>query len=255
MDTLGIDHHSHHQHRRQHQHQHQHHNHEPLAAQELPSQLPRKRKAGALPDNNERLSKRMSLLNLEKSGQKLYVPVESATSSQPSDAKTSATPRKHRPPQPRDDSQMQLDDSKYKVYIYNIDDELSSSDNESDSADAKLVFLPDIEKHLRNSRIPAHLLDPRPDPSEWAGKELVLYREPSSISVPEERDSVRKAILEARARARERQTLERERAPDDAPGPAPAPVMTSLPATSGYIPMHAEPLLGLDEDPDAMDID
>ena len=65
MDTLGIDHHSHHQH--QHQHQHQHHNHEPFAAQELPSRLPRKRKAGALPDNNERLSKRMSLLNLGRS--------------------------------------------------------------------------------------------------------------------------------------------------------------------------------------------
>ncbi len=148
---------------------------------------------------------------------------------------------------------MQLDDSKYKVYIYNLDDELSSSDNESDSAEGKLVFLPDIEKHLRNSRIPAHLLDPRPDPSEWAGKELVLYREPSSISVPEEQDSVRKAILEARARAREKQTLERGRTADDVPEPAPA--MTSLAANLGYVPMNPEPLLGLDEDPDAMDID
>ena len=83
----------------------------------------------------------------------------------------------------------------------------------------------------------------------------MLAREPSSISVPEERDSVRKAILEARARAREKQTPERERAADDAPEPAPA--MASLAATSGYVPMHAEPLLGLqvDEDPDAMDID
>jgi hypothetical protein len=147
---------------------------------------------------------------------------------------------------------MRLDDTKYKVYIYNLDDELSSSDNESDS-ESKLVFLPDIEKHLRNRRIPAHVLDPRPDPSEWAGKELVLYREPSSISVPEEQDSVRKAVLEARARAREKQAAERERGAGDAP-PA-QPTMTSSPPAFEDMSMDDEPLPGLDEDPDAMDLD
>ena len=101
---------------------------------------------------------------------------------------------------------MQLDDSKYKVYIYSLDDELSSSDPESEE-DSKLIFLPDIEKHLAKYRLPAHVLAPpsaRPDPAELLGKELVLYRVPSSISVPEEQDSVRKAILEARERARAR---------------------------------------------------
>jgi hypothetical protein len=138
----------------------------------------------------------------EQSGQKLYVPVENPDA-QPSNHH--GKPHRHHS-YPPDDSQMQLDDSKYKVYIYNIDDELSSSDTETD--DNQLVFLPDIEKHLRASRrshIPAHVL-PRSEPAE--GKELVLYRVPSSISVPEEQDSVRKAIIEARARARER---ERER--------------------------------------------
>ncbi len=188
----------------------------------------------------------------EQSGQKLYVPVESSQAHAPSDASPGTVSKKPHRTHPIDDNQMRLDDTKYKVYIYNIDDELSSSDNESDS-DGKLVFLPDIEKHLRNRRIPAHLLDPRPDPAEWAGKELVLYREPSSISVPEEQDSVRKAILEARARAREKQALERERVAGSAP--ASLPPMTSSPPAFDDVSMDDEPLPVLDEDPDAMDID
>jgi hypothetical protein len=100
---------------------------------------------------------------------------------------------------------MQLDDSKYKVYIYNIDDELSS---ESEPEDGKLVFLPDIEKHLRTNRIPQHVL--AKTEGEPPGMELVLYSVPSSISVPAEQDSVRKAVIEARARLREKQKEERE---------------------------------------------
>ncbi|KAG7292494.1 hypothetical protein NEMBOFW57_002529 [Staphylotrichum longicolle] len=165
---------------------------------------------------------------------------------------------------------MELDDSKYKVYIYNLDDELSSSDNdetdpETDSG-GKLIFLPDIEKHLRNNRrIPAHVLaGPHPpDPAAaWAaGKELVLYREPSSLSVPEEQDSVRKAILEARARAREKQRVEREQAAAAVAAAPPAamvpvPVMTSSVSVAD-VPMDADPLLPSsgEEDPDAMEID
>jgi hypothetical protein len=57
MDGFGVDHRLH--------HQHHNHNHAPFTPQQPPPQLPmRKRKAEAAPDNNERLSKRMSLLNL-----------------------------------------------------------------------------------------------------------------------------------------------------------------------------------------------
>jgi hypothetical protein len=157
---------------------------------------------------------------------------------------------------------MQLDDSKYKVYIYNLDDELSSSDNETDdpndpnnSNNNKLVFLPDIEKHLRATRrphIPAHVL-PRAEPAE--GKELVLYRVPSSISVPEEQDSVRKAIIEARARAREREAERQKQRVGggvSVPGTGLGPSMTSsVPLPMGDVPMDAEPV----EDPDAMELD
>ena len=98
---------------------------------------------------------------------------------------------------------MRLDDSKYKVYIYNMDDEISSSDNESDAADeGKLIFLPDIQKHLKANRIPPQIL--ANSDGELAGMQLVLYRDPKSLSVPESKDGVRKAIIESRNRMREK---------------------------------------------------
>jgi hypothetical protein len=139
---------------------------------------------------------------------------------------------------------MQLDDSKYKVYIYSLDDELSSSDPESEE-DSKLIFLPDIEKHLAKNRLPAHVLaspSARPDPAELLGKELVLYRVPSSISVPEEQDSVRKAILEARERARARRERVEQEIRDLGDVPMEVAEGDSGPGTPG-------------EDSDAMELD
>ena len=172
----------------------------------------RKRKAGS--QDNERLSKRLSLLNIgihppcqvegwdlpltpaaEQKGSKLYVPVE-----EPSKAATK--PSKALQPAPSPDDSMQLDDSKHKVYIYNIDDELSD-DDDTDDEKGKLIFLPDIEKHLRESRIPPQVL--ANSAGELAGMQVVLYSDPKSLSVPEEKDGVRKAIIEARQRAREKQ--------------------------------------------------
>lgn len=95
---------------------------------------------------------------------------------------------------------MQLDDSKHKVYIYDLDAELSS---DSDNDEGKLIFLPDIQKHLTENRIPRQIL--ANDEGELAGMQLVLYSDPKSISIPESQDGVRRAIIEARHRARERQ--------------------------------------------------
>ncbi|KAK3986893.1 hypothetical protein QBC44DRAFT_332410 [Cladorrhinum sp. PSN332] len=227
--------------------------------QHEPPRLQRKRRADAPPENNERLSKRMSLLNLERSGQKLYVPVEAGNSNVPSDTlPQSHRHHKHHQHQHTntDDSHMQLDDTKYKVYIHNLDDELSSSsDGESD--DGKLIFLSDIEKHLRSNRIPPGVLKPKPD-ADLADKQLVLYRVPSSLTVPEEQDSVRKAIIEARARMREQQRAKGESA-------LPAQPVATMPA--GYVPIDSDapltqaPYAGGDvsfqqnEDPDAMELD
>ena len=92
---------------------------------------------------------------------------------------------------------MQLDDSKSKVYIYNIDDELSSAESEEE----KLVFLPDIEKRL--TKIPKSVLTNGERPA--TSSEMILYNVPQSLSIPQEQDNVRKAIIETRARAQKMQ--------------------------------------------------
>ncbi|OAQ66869.1 hypothetical protein VFPPC_08376 [Pochonia chlamydosporia 170] len=153
-----------------------------------------KRKAET--QDNERLSKRLSLLNLEQNGNKLYVPVE--TSHSPN----TTTKLPSQPPE-----SMELDDSKHKVYIYNLDDELSS---ESEDEEGKLVFLPDIEKHLRENRIPQQVL--ANSEGELAGMQLVLYKDPKSVIMPEDKDTRREAILNARQRTKEEQST----APDTA---------------------------------------
>jgi hypothetical protein len=127
------------------------------------------------------------------------------------------------------DDSMQLEDTKHKVYIYNIDDELAEDD---DTDEGKLVFLPDIEKHLRENRIPPHILANKD--GELAGMQLVLYSDPKSLSVPESRDSVRKAIIEARQRHRETQRFE---------GVAAGPAAASVTGADGQT-MEVEPIAG-----------
>ncbi|CAG9989944.1 unnamed protein product [Clonostachys byssicola] len=201
----------------------------------------RKRKAQS--QDNERLSKRLSLLNLEQNGSKLYVPVENPTAADSSGHPAAQLqPRPEALAQPRgnpDQDSMQLDDSKYKVYIYNIDDELSS--DESDAEDGKLIFLPDIEKHLKQNRIPPHIL--ANSDGELAGMQMVLYRDPQSLTLPKEQDSVRKAILETRHRLREKQRQERE-------GASAAPVAAQPLGEQALV----NPIAATDDD-EVMDID
>jgi hypothetical protein len=91
---------------------------------------------------------------------------------------------------------MSIDDTPHRVYIHDLAAELS--DIESDEENP--IFLSDIEKHL--SKIPKHvLLGPEPKPTE--NNQMVVYSVPTSLTVPEERDGVRMAIMEARRRIRE----------------------------------------------------
>lgn len=95
---------------------------------------------------------------------------------------------------------MHVDDTKHRVYIYNIDEELAE---ESSDDEGKLVFLPDIEKRLRENRIPPQVF--ANGDGELAGMQLVLYSDPKSLTVPEDKDGVRKAIIDSRRRLRELQ--------------------------------------------------
>ncbi len=124
------------------------------------------------------------MLSTDQNG-KLYVPVKQPKTTRPQR-------RIH-----DNDESMQLDDTKDRVYIHNLDDELSDIESE----DEKLVFLPDIEKKL--SKIPKSVL--LGESRSSIGNEMVVYSVPTSLSIPKEQDNVRKAIIESRARARERQ--------------------------------------------------
>ncbi|CAI7593337.1 uncharacterized protein N7487_011735 [Penicillium crustosum] len=90
---------------------------------------------------------------------------------------------------------MVLDDTKHTTYIHNLDQELMEADSPG------LVFSPFVQKVLS---VPQSVLSD----SKPSGKELVLYTEPSSLTVPKEKDNVRRAILESRARARENKVSE-----------------------------------------------
>lgn len=217
----------------------------------LDREMPKTLKRKAETQDNERLSKRLSLLNLEQNGQKLYVPVES-----PHLRPSESTSLKHIP----ENDVMQLDDSKHKVYIYNLDDELSEAESDNDG---RLVFLPDIEKHLMQNRIPPSVLWNKE--GECAGMEMVLYSEPSSLTVPKEHDSVRRAIIEARQRAREKAKEEREQ-PASISDTTPTTSMSNAPGapitlngTAFGTPNSFTTLNGTspsyDYDPDAMDVD
>lgn len=155
---------------------------------------------------------------------KLYIPVSARPQLQT--AVTTSPPT---------EEHMQLDDTKHRVYIHNLDDELA--DIESD--EEKLVFLPDIEKKL--NAIPRHILVGEKKDSH---QELVLYNLPPSLSVPIEQDNVRKAILEARERAKEKAAL----ASSAADG---TPPEDQIETAHGY----DSPDYGLDEDTNDMQED
>lgn len=245
----------------------------------------RKRKAAS--QDNERLTKRLSLLNLgkpsilsspssaiipssqtypnanqnaEKNGNKLYVPVEAPIAEQPQqpapldDAPSPIiqddTPTDDAAAAATDDDDMYLDDSKHKVYIYNLDDELSSDNDDSDAAsdDGRLVFLNDIDRHLRANRIPQHVL--ADDEGRLAGMQMVLYSDPRSLSVDDEaKDGVRKAIIESRRRLRESQ------ARGEVPAAAAASTAATPQSPSSTVSQPTAPQPASDAFEESMDID
>ena len=140
---------------------------------------------------------------------------------------------------------MQLDDTKDRVYIHNLDEELADLESEEE----KLVFLPDIEKKL--GKIPKSVLLGEGHPS--TGNEVVLYSVPSSLSVPEEQDNVRKAIIESRARAREKQ-LHSAEAEAAVARVVEGGGQNGRPNRGSHLESIAIPVTGVEADEDAMDL-
>ncbi|KAB8596101.1 hypothetical protein FH972_025810 [Carpinus fangiana] len=171
----------------------------------------KKRPADDPLEGEQRLSKRFNLLSLEQNG-KLFIPVNghSPPPPPPSPAPLSnPRPSRERLQRTRaDDDWMQVEDTKDKIYIHNLDDELASEEDVPE--DERIIFLPDIEKQL--AKIPDHILRGDTESPRNLGTQLVLYSVPRSITVPEEKDNVRKAIIESRARARLEQEAQSEAA-------------------------------------------
>lgn len=186
-----------------------------------------------------------------------YIPVPPPRSSAASsaDAAAATTTPHHAPPitssHAPPEEHMQLDDTRDRVFIYNLDEELADEEPEAD--EERLIFLPDIEKKF--SRIPLQVLTGRRD--EHENQELVLYDVPNKSLTGDAagHDSVRKAILEARHRARER-AIEEARQHDmnckydtSAAAAGDADTETAHGYSAGYHDHAEEP------DVDAMDMD
>ncbi|KAF1840453.1 uncharacterized protein K460DRAFT_296012 [Cucurbitaria berberidis CBS 394.84] len=203
----------------------------------------KKRPAENSLEHEHRLSKRFDLLNLlDDNGTRLYIGVPGSSSSsalqspaakavQPPQPTISHNKRSHRPRPPPDEDVMQVEDTPHRVYIADLNAELSDIESDEDTP----IFLSDIEKHL--SKIPRHILL-GPEPKTPEDSQLVLYNVPTSLSVPEEHDNVRKAIVEARRRIREKQANPVTE-PDGVHG-----------ATTGMLDIPPA-----EDDDDAMDID
>lgn len=161
-------------------------------------------------ETTQRLAKRFHLLNIgtasldsllrvqtqsvaENNGRLWVDPATNsipATQSPASSVRVPSTANEH----------MQVEDTKHRVYIHNLDEELAEISDE-DKQEDRLIFIPDIERKLNK-------LPMRPifgGQQERTGSEMVLYSVPKALSVPEEQDSVRRAIIEARARKRQEQ--------------------------------------------------
>jgi len=139
---------------------------------------------------------------------------------------------------------MQVEDTKEKVYIFDLDKEFAEVESGEDTP----VFIPDIEKHIM--KLPKSVLI-GDDVKAAANKQMILYRPPPSFTVRADKDSVRKTIIQNRRRAQEKQASQ---IPDSPNG--------FIPSRSHDVPQaqlddpikENAPFVVVDDDPDAMDI-
>lgn len=160
-----------------------------------------KRHAEEEPEGEQPITKRLARMRIGKDEQNGVLPHASAHYAIPHHPQPTISSPAPIPYRASTDDLMPLDDTKDKVYIHDLESEIAQIEAE----EPKCLFLPDIDRKI--SAIPQQLLRCH---TNNANTQMVLYQVPSSISVPEEQDHVRKAIIATRARAREKQAREAE---------------------------------------------
>lgn len=172
----------------------------------------RKRKADA-DLANERLSKRFESLKLERHvPPSLYAALERGQIPLPSPSPSPSPEHNPTLSQPtinnlNDESDMEVEDTPNRIYISNLAKEIAEIEA-AERASQKPIFITDIDKALqKQSRIPMPVLANKDGEIGGVNRDqaLVLYDFPRSLTVSEDKDSVRKAILEARHRAQQEQ--------------------------------------------------
>lgn len=127
-----------------------------------------------------------------------------------------------------EDDFMPLDDTADRIWIHDLDAEIA----EIEAEEVRLrneIQLSQVGKEA--SKIPHHLLKQHPpDDDPASSMQMVLYRDPISISVPEQEDAVRKTIIEARKRVREKQSQDQDNMSGCSKTPYAAPTQNVLDA-------------------------
>lgn len=107
-----------------------------------------------------------------------------------------------------EDDMMPVDDTNDRVWVHDLDAEIAA-------IEAEEAALRNLDIHFSNdvkerTKIPDHLLRSNGTVHNPASDmQIVLYRDPVSITVDEDHDAVRKTVIEARRRVREKQAAEK----------------------------------------------
>ena len=166
---------------------------------------------------------------------------------------------------------MPVDDNPHRIFISDLDAAIAEIEAEERAAKEKqqeqAFFLPDdVDKEM--SSVPDHVLKNSANGNGNLGppssQALVLYKDPLSLSIPEEDDAVRKAVHEARQRIRERNSAHPTESEADVKPQPPIEMPSPLEHENFGYPLNrqhpewrhnSDSSASSEHDPDAMEIE
>lgn len=101
---------------------------------------------------------------------------------------------------------MTVDETADRVFVRDLDSEIAEIEAEEARVSQGIELSQAAEEY---SKIPDHVLN-RNKVRHEPEMQLILYRDPISITVSEENDAVRRAVIAARQRMRDKQAAEQK---------------------------------------------